>query len=354
VIDAATGQERALTSDGGGVISWGSAEFVAQEEMDRHEGHWWSPNDDYLAVARVDERPVAVVTRAAIGAEGTRLFEQRYPAAGTANARVDLYVMRPDGSGQVKVDLGSDPDIYLARVNWTADGKALLVQRQSRDQKRLDLLRVDPVTGKSSLLFSETSRSWLNLHDNLKPLRDGSLLWSSERSGFAHLYLWRSGKWRQLTRGNWEVVQVAGVDEKARRVYFTGHSDHPDERHLYWVSLDRPGKPVRVTEPGWTNSAEMDAAATRALVFRSNPNQPTQVYLAGASGNRLAWIEENRLDASHPYAPFLDSHVAPTFGTLKAADGKTDIPYKMLSPKREPASATRSSSRSMPALPAGR
>jgi hypothetical protein len=70
--------------------------------------------------------------------------------------------MRPDGSGQVKVDLGSDPDIYLARVNWTADGKALLVQRQSRDQKRLDLLRVDPVTGKSSLLFSETSRSWLN------------------------------------------------------------------------------------------------------------------------------------------------------------------------------------------------
>ena len=144
------------------------------------------------------------------------------------------------------------------------------------------------------------------------------------------------GRWRQLTKGEWEVADVAGVDEKVRRVYFTGTLDHPDEHHLYWVSLDKPGKPVRVTQAGWTNSASMDETATRALVFRSNPSQPTQVYLADAAGKRLAWIEENKLDASHPYAPFLDSHVVPVFGTLKAADGTTDIPYKMLSPAREP------------------
>jgi dipeptidyl-peptidase-4 len=336
VIDVATGRERQLTSDGGGTLSWGSAEFVAQEEMGRNTGHWWSPGDRYLAVARVDESPVAVVTRAAIGAEGTKLFEQRYPVAGSANALVDLYVMAPDGSGRVKVDLGSDPDIYLARVDWTADGKALLVQRQSRDQKRLDMLRVDPATGRSSILFSETSKSWINLHDNLKPLKDRSLVWSSERSGFSHLYRWKDGKWRQLTKGGWEVADVAGVDEKTRRVYFTGHLDHPDEQHLYWVSIDRPGKPVRVTQPGWTNAVQMDKAATRALIFRSNANQPPQVYLADAKGARLAWIEENALNASHPYAPYLDSHETPVFGTLKAADGRTNIPYKMLSAKREP------------------
>lgn len=99
------------------------------------------------------------------------------------------------------------------------------------------------------------------------------------------------------------------------------------------MDLKRPGKPVRVTEAGWNNSVEMDEGGKRALVFRSNPSHPAQVYLADGAGRRLAWIEENRLDGSHPYAPFLDSHVAPIFGTLKAADG-TAIPYKMLSPQR--------------------
>lgn len=335
VIDVAGGGERRLTDDGGGTVSWGSAEFVAQEEMDRDTGHWWSPDDRYLAVARVDEAPVQTVTRTAIGTEGTRVFQQRYPAAGTPNAIVDLYVMAPDGSGRVKVDLGADSDIYLARVDWTPDGRALLVQRESRDQKRLDLLSVDPVTGRSNILFTETARTWLNLHDNLRPLRDGSLIWSSERSGFSHLYRWRAGRWTQLTRGRWAVHEVEGVDERTGRVYFSANVDTPLERHLYWIDMNRPGPPVRLTEPGWWNETEMDEAASRALVTRSSPDQPPQVYLADTAGRRLAWIEENRLDSSHPYAPFLASHVSPTYGTLRAADG-TELHYRMLSPPREP------------------
>src|SRR3546814_14839391 len=66
------------------------------------------------------------------------LYDQRYPAAGTPNALVDLYVMKPDGSGKVKVDMGADPDIYLARVHWSADGDTLYVERENRDQTRLD------------------------------------------------------------------------------------------------------------------------------------------------------------------------------------------------------------------------
>jgi dipeptidyl-peptidase-4 len=327
--------EHALTSDGGGTISWGSAEFVAQEEMDRHTGHWWSPGDRYLALARVDEAPVHVVTRTAIGTDGTRIYQQRYPAAGTPNARVELYVMAPDGSGRVRADLGPDPDVYLARVNWTADGGALLVQRESRDQKRLDLLRIDPATGRATLLFSETSPTWINLSDNLHPLHDGSLIWTSERSGFSHVYRFRNGRWIQLTRGAWGVDRVTGVDEHRRRVYFTGAVETPLERHLYWVDLDRGGTPHRLTEPGWWNGAEMDEAATRALVTRSSPTQPPQVYLADGDGRRVAWIEENRLDPGHPYAPFLAAHVAPIFGTLRASDGSA-LYYKLLSPPRVP------------------
>jgi dipeptidyl-peptidase-4 len=335
VIDAASGAERQLTRDGAGPVSWGVAEFVANEEMDRDVGHWWSPDDRYLAVARVDESNVRLVTRTAIGAEGTRVFEQRYPVAGSPNAVVDLYVLRPEGGGQVKVDLGPDTDIYLARVDWSQDGNRLFVQRQSRDQKKLDLLEVDPATGRSRLLFSETSPTWVNLHNNLIPLKDGSLIWSSERSGYQHLYRWRAGRWTQLTRGEWVVGDVKGADEATGRIYFTGNLDTPIERHLYAVNYNRPAAPQRVTEAGWWNDVQMDKAATRALVFRSNPTQPGQVYLAGTDGRRIAWIEENALRPGHPYAGHLASHAQPRFGTIPAEDG-TALHYEMLTPRLEP------------------
>jgi dipeptidyl-peptidase-4 len=335
VMDAATGTEHALTADGGKTLSWGAAEFVAQEELGRDTGYWWSPDDRHIAVARVDESPVAIVKRAAIGASGTELIEQRYPSAGTKNAIVDLYVMTPDGKSRVKADLGADPDYYLARVDWARDGKSLYVQRLSRDQKRLDVLRVDPASGSSTLLFSEESPTWVNLTDNLKPLKDGSLIWSSERSGFSHLYRWDRGRWTQLTHGDWAVDELAGVDEKSARVYFTGTVETPIEQQLYWVNYAHPGKPVRITESGWFNGAEMDKAATHALITRSSALQPSQTYLAGADGRRLAWVERNALDASHPYAPYLDSHVRPTFGSVAGPDG-TKLYYRMLSPPRQP------------------
>ena len=335
VVETATGTERRLTNDGAGTVSWGSAEFVAQEEMKRRTGHWWSPGDRYLAVARVDEARVHTVTRTAIGTDGTRVYTQRYPAAGTPNALVELYVMAADGSGRVKVDLGPDSDIYLARVNWTADGSALLVQRESRDQKRLDMLRVDPATGQSTVLFTETSRTWLNLNDNLRPLHDGSLLWTSERTGHSRIYRFSGGGWTQLTSGDWEVRSIAGVDQTRGLVYFVGNRDTPLEQHLYVIGLNRPGTPRRLTEAGWWNSASMDDRGTRALVTRSNPGQPSQVYLADTEGQRLSWIEENRLAGAHPYAPFVAAHILPTFGTIRAADG-TRLYYRMLSPPREP------------------
>ena len=111
-----------------------------------------------MAVECYDEAKVASVTRASIGANGTTTFDQRYPAAGTANVTVTLFVMNPDGSGRSKVDLGTNPDIYLARVDWSKDGRTLYVQRESRDQKQLDLLAVDPDTGASRIRSAKTRR----------------------------------------------------------------------------------------------------------------------------------------------------------------------------------------------------
>ena len=330
VTDMASGTERRLTRDGGGALSWGVAEFVAQEEMDRTRGHWWSPDDSRIAVARVDESGVAIVSRAAIGADGTKVFDQRYPRAGAVNAAVDLYVMRADGGGIVKVDLGKNPDIYLARVDWAADGKTLYVQRESRDQKTLDLLRVNPETGASSVLFTETSMTWLNLHENFRALKDGSILWSSERDGFSHLYRWQAGKWTQLTSGKWNVRNVLGVNEGAAMVTFTGNRETPLEQNIYRVSLN--GGAVGVLgQAGWWNNAVVNRDASRMIVSRSSTTQPEQIYLADADGERQMWIEENAVSGKHPYAPFMAAHVKPEFGTLRAVDGQV-LHYKLLKP----------------------
>ena len=331
------GEARPLTKDGGGTVHFGEAEFVAQEEMHRFTGYWWSPDERYIAVERFDDAPVKVAVRAAIGAAGTKVYEQRYPAAGTPNALVDLYVMKADGSGRVKVDLGTNPDIYLARVDWTPDGSAMLVQRESRDQKTLDMLRVDPRTGKSTVLFTERSgdRSWLNLSDAYRPMKDGSLIWRSERDGYGHLYRFANGQWTQLTKGPWVVTNLVGVDEAKGRLYFTGLKDDVLEQHLYAVDIAQPNVITRLTERGYTNSATMDSSASRFIVSRSSPSQPTQVYLADTAGQRLSWINENAIRAGHPYAPYLASHRETKFGTIKADDGTT-LYWEMITPKLEP------------------
>jgi dipeptidyl-peptidase-4 len=339
VMDLANGTPKRVTEDGAGTVHWGEAEFVAQEEMDRSTGYWWARDDSRVAVERFDEAPVGVVTRAAIGAEGTNIYQQRYPKAGSPNALVDLYVMRPDGSAKVKVDLGAETDIYLARVDWSRDGKTLYVQRQNRDQTVLDVLAVDPATGKSEVLFSERSgaKSWVNLSNALTPLDDGSLIWWSERDGHGHLYRFAKGKWTQLTKGDWEVTpDVVGVDQIAGRVFFLGNKDGVLERHLYAASYSKAGTVTRLTETGWWNSAVMDPAGTRAIVARSNTDQPSQVYLADAAGKRIAWVNENAVTAAdHPYNPYLASHRERTFGTIKGPDG-TELHWEMVTPKREP------------------
>lgn len=333
-IDLASGKERQLTHDGGDTLSWGTAEFVAQEEMARFTGTWWAPGDARIAVQRTDESPVQIVRRAAIGAEGTTLVEQRYPAAGTPNAHVELWLMDADGGHRVKADLGANPDIYLARVDWAPDGRTLYVQRLSRDQKRLDLLAIDPATGHATALIAETSKAWINLHNDFRVLADGSLLWTSARSNYPHLYRFAHGKLTPLTRGDWSVQSVVGADKS--HVYFLANKDDVLETHLYALSLDHRGEPVRITEPGWTYGAVMDKAATRAILTRSSTAQPPQVYLADTAGKRLAWISENDVAApDHPYHPYLAGHRPTQFGTLKAADGSL-LHWKMITPPLEP------------------
>ncbi|MGB8842729.1 MAG: S9 family peptidase [Aliidongia sp.] len=354
VLDLKTGQDRRLTTEGGAAISFGTAEFVAQEEMDRYTGYWTAPGDDRIAFTRVDETKVDIVPRFEIGADGVAVVNQRYPRAGRPNATVELFVTGLSSGRRVKVDLGPEADIYLARVDWAKDGKTLYVERESRDQTRLDLLAVDPATGAAKVLVTETRKPWINLDDTFTPLKNGNFIWGSERTGFHHLYLYRPDGTliRAITEGDWPVAlsggagahasAVAGVDEEKGLVYFVASIGDPLARHLYVTSFETPGEPKRITNgDGWWN-VELAKDNGSFVGTYSDPKTPAQTALYSIGGERLSWIEENRLAENHPYFPYLDHKSYPEFGTLTAEDGQTlhysvTKPYDFDPQKRYPA-----------------
>jgi dipeptidyl-peptidase 4 len=355
VMDLRSGREHAVTTDGKGLVSNGMAEFIAQEEMGRNTGYWWSPDERSIAFTRIDETPVEVRERFEIGAEDVEVIRQRYPAAGTPNVLLELKIARLEGgrglaSGPpVNVDLGSDRDIYVPRVDWFPDSRHLAVQRQSRDQRRLDLLKIDVRTGGGTVLLTETSRAWVDLHDDLEFLeRSSQFIWASSRSGYKHLYLYdNNGRLvRPLTAGNWMVVgdgtddrALLGVDEARAQVYFLANERTPLERHLYVTALDTrtPGVVRRLTqESGW-HSVRVSPDLRFFLDTFSDPDRPPRVELRRMNGTPLATPVENALDSKHPYFPYLDEHVRTEFSTLEAADGQV-LHYQVMKPPRFDAS----------------
>ncbi len=340
-IDLESYEETRLTHDGGGLIRNGMAEFIAQEEMDRYTGYWWAPDDSAVAFIRVDESPVEVAERFEIYAENFEVYEQRYPATGTPNALVTLGVAAPDGTDLRWMDIGEETDIYLPRVDWFPDGESLAVQRQSRDQQTLDLLKVNSRSGESRVLLTETSTTWINLHNELTFLEsEPKFIWSSERSGHAHLYLYgNDGELvRPLTSGDWDVAHGARarsallhVDEAGGRVFVSGTLASPMERNVYELSLTGESEPRRVSsEPGFHSVDFADSGEFYVDNF-SNVDTPPRLSLHRSDGSRIAFIEENRLDESHPYHAYLATRPSLEFGTLEAEDGQA-LYYRMYKP----------------------
>ena len=334
VIDLTSGEEVQLTRDGSDTIGNGVAEFVADEEMDRHTGYWWAPDDSAIAFARIDETPVPVQKRYEVYPDRTEVVEQRYPAAGDHNVLVQLGVIAPKTGAKPRwIDLGKDPDIYLTRVDWR-DPQRLTFQRQSRDQKKLELIETTLTNGTQRTLVTETSTTWVPLHNDLRFLKDGRFLWSSERSGFEHLYIASEdgSTLTALTQGEWIVDGLLAIDEAAGLAYVSGTRDGATEAHVYAVPLSG-GEPRRLTQASGMHAATF---ARNASVFVDNWSSDTtlpQIELFKADGTKLATLLVNDIsDATHPYAKYLAAHQPTAYGTLTAADGTTPLHYSLIKP----------------------
>lgn len=250
VVPVAGGPPRQLTSGAEEALTNGLAEFVAQEELDRDTGFWWDREGKKIAYIRADSRHIPLYPIVHQGKDAVDIEQHRYPFAGAPNAYVELGVVDLASGQTAWMDLGPDRDIYIARVGWRPDG-VLTAQLLSRDQTALRLVAFG-ADGGSTLLIEEHSEPWLNLAGETEFLGDGSIVWTSERTGFRHIELRDAagGLLRTLTSGDWAVTALVEVHEDARQVYFMGARDGVLERHLYRVSLDG-GEIERLTrEPG--------------------------------------------------------------------------------------------------------
>ncbi|MCB9960626.1 MAG: prolyl oligopeptidase family serine peptidase [Hyphomonas sp.] len=339
-IDLATGEETRLSplAEPDKAVSYGVAEFVAQEEMDRYTGYWWSPDERYVAFTRVDESGVDVVPRFDIEADKVTVIEQRYPRAGRPNAVVSLFVhdLKEARTDEIR---SFGPDDYLARVNWTSTG--LWFQSVDRDQTEIRYNRSDSLPWRVWSPYAEHNDKWVNLSNDFRELPDGRLLLSTEEGGMRHaIALQPAGQHEPqvVTPAGGVLKKVEGVSPDGSTLFLTGYFDTVLERQLYAMPIPAPeteasasGAPTRITEAGRTWDVTVAPDGQSFVGTSSSPGQPPQTGLYRMDGTLVAWIEENALDESHPYAPYLKDHVAPEFGTLEAEDGQA-LHYSILKP----------------------
>jgi dipeptidyl-peptidase 4 len=334
LVNIVDGKEHAITSDGVEELRKGELDWVYPEELDIKTAYWWAPDSSAIAYLEMDERKVAQYPLVDFSSFDGKAEMERYPPAGGANPVVHVFVTPVSGGPAKQMETGSLTDQYIPRVNWLPDAKHLAIQRLNRPQTNLDLLIADATSGTSRLALTEKDQYWINVSDDLRFLQDGQrFLWSSERSGYRHIYLYNlEGKeLAQLTKGEWEVSAIDVVDEKAGFVYFTSTEKSPMERHLYRVGLDGSGF-TRITKepgthavnfapsvgssPGSNVAGAANASVSAFIDTYSNAINPPRQDLLRPDGSRIAVLNENKV------AELASYHLSPVeFLQVKTHDG---------------------------------
>ena len=298
VVDIATQTERALTTDGGGLISNGKADWVYFEEIyDRSwQAYWWSPDSQRIVFNRFDDTPVHKFTVVDHLPVRLTLEQTPYPKAGDPNPHVKLGVVSVTGSAPVFAHLGDykEADILILRGFFAADGKYAYGYVTDRAQTWLDMVKVDPQDGRVEKLFRETTKAWVDDPKDAKFLKDGSFLFFSARDGWKHLYHFdaRGKLLRQVTRGDWEVADLLHVDEEKGWVYFTGTRDSHIAPNLYRTKLDNDHL-QRLTLALGSHTVKLSPQGNLFVDSVENHRTPARVRLYDTDGNLVRVLDTN-------------------------------------------------------------
>jgi dipeptidyl-peptidase-4 len=297
-VDLASKREIQITKDGEfNKIINGSTDWVYEEEFSFAQAFFWSPDGKKIAFYTFDESEVKEYNMQVWGTLYPVDYRFKYPKAGEKNSVVGISVYHLDNNNIVKMDVGPEKDQYIARINWTQNPDLLSMRRMNRLQNKLEVLHAEANTGKSNVVLTEKADTYIDINDDLTYLQDGKhFIFSSELGGYKHIYLYDiNGKLKkQITRGNWEVDEVVGVDEKRGVVYFTSTEVSPMERHFYSINLNGKNK-KKLSEGAGTHTINMSTDFKYYLDYYSSANVPVVVKLhEGKDGKMLRVLEDNK------------------------------------------------------------
>jgi len=278
-----------LTTNGSATLLNGQMDWVYPEELNPGTAHWWSPDGKSVAYLQFDVSREPLYPQVSLAGEHAVEEPERYPKAGEPNAEVRLGVVAAEGGETRWMDLGDPRDSLLARVAWSPNSREIMAERLNRVQNRLDLLLADATKGTARVVLHEEDPQWINVKAGPHFLGKGDrFLWTSERSGFRHIYLYGTDGvlQKQLTGGDWEVTHMVGVDEEAGRVFYTSTEQGPTERQLYSVAFDGSGK-QRISQGAGTHNVSVAPKTSYLLDDFTSLASPQRSRLLKPDGGDL-------------------------------------------------------------------
>ncbi|HEX4888441.1 MAG TPA: DPP IV N-terminal domain-containing protein [Luteibaculaceae bacterium] len=296
VRDFTNNSELAITQDGewNKVIN-GMCDWVYEEEFGFDKAWAWNSNGTKIAYYRFDESQVKEFNMAMYGELYPTDYKFKYPKAGEKNSDVGIVIYDVTTKNTNVLNLGPEKDQYIPRIKWTLNPEILCVMRMNRLQNKLELLSFDANRSvQTGIMYSEANDTYVEVTDNLYFLADNSFITTSEKDGFNHIYRFSSnGKFLgQITKGNWDVNEIYGVDESSKTIYYQSSESDPSQRDIYSIGFDGSKKTKLSTKAG-TNSAEFSANFSYFINTHSSANTPPEVTLHEKSGKLVSLLEGN-------------------------------------------------------------
>jgi len=292
--DLVNGKEIQVTTDGKDrFIINGTTDWVYEEEFGFTKGFFWAPDGNKIAFYSFDESEVVEYEIQLWGDLYPSMHKYKYPKAGEDNSLVSIHIYDLSAGNIITADIGTETDQYIPRIKWTARPGVLSVQRMNRLQNKLEILLTNAETGESHIIYTEENKYYIDITDHLTFIDEDHFLFTSERDGYNHIYYYNlDGKLlKQLTSGEWDVMELEGYDSKRKQAFFIAAKPSPLNRELLSVSLS--GDMKLLSSGVGSNSAGFSSNFDYYINTFTDANTPPYITVNKYNGKVVRVLEEN-------------------------------------------------------------